>query len=264
MDYNLVNGGLIAFAGDEPIVSDFTTFRTTYRSVLDGMCWFMNVADTRVYYSDQRRRNAICFLDLEDGREHLILDQPSYGIVWDQGWLVYLNEEDGCIYRSDANGKQRDKLFGEKSSGFLLAGGLLYAATNRGIVCQRMDGAERELITDGITCGMVMAGGKLAYADHANRGRLTLVDTVTGQIDVMHDYVPISLNTDGHYLYCSNVHRQRSIYRIDPERMSGIRICGWHADYLHVIDDELYFVSNREWHRMSLSGGQPRKVVGDA
>jgi hypothetical protein len=66
---------------------------------------------------------------------------------------------------------------------------------------------------------------------------------------------------DGRYLYCANRLNNRSIYMIDPENGDSIRICGESAEYLHVIEKELYFCINREWHKMSLSGGQYQKIT---
>lgn len=75
------------------------------------------------------------------------------------------------------------------------------------------------------------------------------------------DISPSSLNTDGRYIYCANRSNENSIYRIDPESGSKIRICGEAADYLHILEDRLYFCSLHEWYRMSLSGGQAAKVI---
>jgi len=262
MDYNLANGGLIAVTGNGRLISDPAACRTIHRSKLDMMGWFMNVADGGVYFSDQRRRNSICFLDPGNERVEVLVDQPGYGLVLHQGSLIYLNEEDGRLYRCDLRGRDRNSLLGEPVTGFAIEGDFLYAATNRGIIRCRLDGTERDTVTGGRAFSMVLTtSGKLVFADHANHGRLTLVDLVSGRTDMLQEIVPISLNTDGHYLYCTNGLYHRHIFRIDPETPAGIRICGWTADYLHVITDEIWFWSNRKWHCMPLSGGQPRSVM---
>lgn len=264
MDYNLVNGGLIAKAGSEWLISDLKTCRTRQRGEIDGMLWFMNVDEGFVYASDQRRKHALVRVGLDHGDINVLLDQPCYGVMLEKEreQLYFLNENDGKLYRCSTDGKELERLTSDSIRGFVMEEEYLYLATDHGIYVGNRDGGHRERISECVTTSMAFAEGTLALADRTKQHRLTLIDARSGRSEGLDEFAPSSLATDGRYLYCANRVSRRSVYRIDPIRLSSIRISGDGADYLHVIDNDLYFCSNREWQRLSLAGGQPVSVTG--
>jgi hypothetical protein len=107
---------------------------------------------------------------------------------------------------------------------------------------------------------MVKIGNRLAYADRGRELALTLLDLGSGESSVVDGIAASSVNTDGRYLYCANRRNGSSLYRIDPRTGSSIRINGDSADYLHVLDGEIYFSHSREWYRLPLAGGEAEKL----
>lgn len=260
MEYNLLNGGLVLKAHEHLFLSDMKRYYTTYKNKMDGMFWFMNFDGSSVFYSDQRRNNAICTIDIERQREELVLDKPSYGVILEDGLLYYINENDHKVYRCPKTGRAEERIVDEQVECFILEQGQIFYSNQQGIWVCSLTGKERDKISDTVASTIVLVDDNLAFCDKSKQNILTILnlrDSSTKQIDGM---LPSSMNTNGRYLYCANRLNERTIYRIEPESGSSIRICGESAEYLHIIEDKLYFCIQREWHRMSLMGGQFEKV----
>lgn len=266
---NLSSGGLVLRADDKLVITDLERYSGSFlydqqegRYLrLDGILWFMNHAVQYVYCSDQRRANRLCRLDLESRNLEIILDRPVYGLIHKEHWLYYINEEDKHLYRCHLNGDQESRLTKDAVISFVLYGQTIYYSTEQMIRSCTLAGEENERFIDFGAVGMHLIGSKLAFADRNKQYALTTADVSTGDIQVFGDIIPVSMNSNGRYLYCANRSNGNSIYRIDLEQGSKIRIYGDRADYLHIVGDELYFMNKQEWLRMSLFGGQALKAI---
>lgn len=271
MNGNLLSGGLVMKAGESLLITDIKNYTGTYFVDLDhphaapthyeGLFWFMNEAGNFLYYSDQLKGNALCKLDIEQQKEELLLDKPCYQLLRHEDCLYYIHEEDHRLYCYTTNSKRNTSLIDEHVDSFLLYEGLLYCATPRGIIRSTESGGQRESISGMVTTGLIMVGDILACADKKNRHCLTLLDLKTNDTTVMNGIDVASISTDGRYIYCTNRLNGNSIYRIDPVHGGSIRICGMSADYLHVLENDLYFCNGREWYRLSLFGGEAETIT---
>lgn len=271
MNANIQNGGLILLTDKKLYLSDVKSFSGTneiptnlanhHIAITKGVFWFMNKVGNDLYYSDQKRGHALCRMEIDSRNEELILDKPCYKLLYSDEWIYYINEDDQRLYRCRTDGKHEMKWIDEHVECFLIEDGLIYYASPQGIRMCNETGAEKETICDAVATSILRLGDKLAFADKSNSNQLTLFDLKTGLSAVYDRIEAVSMNTDGSYLYCANRLNGNSIYRMDPATGSSIRICGESADYLHVADDELYFCNKREWHRLSLSGGEASRIL---
>lgn len=265
MDYNLLNGGLVLKTNDKLIISDVknltTVYKSTFESKTEGMFWFMNFEGSSVFYSDQKQHHALCRVDFENQREEVILDEPCYGLFLNEDWLYYINENDRKVYRCLTNGKSETKIIGDQVESFILEAGEIYYTTSQGIWRCSEKGGEKEAVNDVSASALLLLGGKLVFTNKNKQHQLTILDLHANSTKIVDGMAVSSLNTDGRYLYCANRLNDNSLYRIDTDQGNSIRICGESAEYLHVIENELYFCIKREWHKMSLTGGEPQKIM---
>ena len=261
MDYNLLNGGLILNVAGNLIISDIKNYTTRFRTETDGMFWFMNTDGGSVYYSDQKRCNALCMMDIDRQKEEVVLDKPCYGLVLNNDWLYYINENDKKVYRCLKNGRSETKIIDAEVGCFIIEEECIFYSTPQGIYTSTESGSDREKLSDSLASSMLFINEKLVFSDKNKHNVLTILDLNSDNVNRVDGIAPSSMNTDGRYIYCANRLNERSIYRVEPEKGNSIRICGESAEFLHVIDNELYFCIYHEWHRMSLAGGQPEKVV---
>lgn len=266
MDYNLLNGGLVLKENNKLIISDIKNLTTVYGSAFEakteGMFWFMNFDGNSVFYSDQKRHHALCRMDFQNQREEFVVSaKPCYGLCLKQDWLYYINENDRKVYYCLTNGKSETKLIDEQVESFILEAGKIYYTTSQGIWTCSERGTEKEAVNDVAASTLLLLGEKLVFTDKHKQHLLIILDLHTNSTEIVDGMAVSSMNTDGRYLYCTNRLNDNSIYRIDPEQGNSIRICGESAEYLHVIENELYFCIEREWYKMSLDGGKPRKIM---
>ncbi len=269
MNGNIHNGGLALKQEGILFLADLRNYSGTFyksedsgeTTLVDGVFWFMNPSYDSVYYSDQIQGNRLCRWDIASRTSEVLLDRPVYGLIRSEDWLYYVSETDQKIYRSLLNGKNESRITDEPIETFVVDRDVIYYVTLQGIRSCSPSGSNRELVSEAGAVHLIKLGHRLAFADKRNHYLLTVLDLHTGESQVYGDVSPSSLNTDGRYLYCANRSNENSIYRIDPETGGKIRIYGEAADYLHILDDSLYFCNRREWYRMSLSGGQAVKVI---
>ncbi len=266
MDYNILNGGLVIKAGDKLFISDICNYSGTHilsgdKEKIEGLFWFMNYDNGYLYYSDQLRGNALYRINIDSRKKELLLEEPCYGLLLRGEYLYYINEKDRMLYCCTAGGKAPRRLTAEQTESFIIENGNIFYCTPQGIKVCNETGTDAETVSDALTSTMVLAGDMLAFTDKRKQYALTLLDVKTGKMTVLDEIAASGINTDGRYLYCANRLNGSSIYRIDAQYRSSIRICGESADYLHVLDKELYFCSRREWHKISLTGGNAVKIL---
>lgn len=269
MHANLANGGLISKVGNKLWLTDTVNFTGTVvldtatgeRTVLHNLMWFMNSDGRIIYFSDQRHHHTLSKLDIDTLKIERLADHPCYALTRHGEWLYYIREDDRKLYRRMINGKKGERLTEEQVLHFLIDDDQLYYATSRGIRTSTIHGNQTERIADFVALRMIKVGDRLAFADKQANYALTVYDMTSGHHDVFEEITPISLNTDGRYIYCSNQANDQSLYRLDLESGNSIRIYGEKTEYLHIFDHSLYFFSCNEWFSMVLPGGQTTQIL---
>jgi len=265
MNSNVANGGLVLKVSNKLYLTDIHHFSGTtvldldsgeYGRV-DGIWWFMNLDYPYIYYSDQQRGNALYRYHVSSQSVEKLRDEPCYGLTQHQEWLYYIHDDDRKLYRCQLNGTCLSRLTDESVTSFVIHGDCIYYSTMMGIRMGDLEGIRSELISDKVALYMVMLGEKVAFSAKNNGNVLNVMDLNTGSTRSFDELLPLGLNTDGKYLYCSNALNGRTLYRVDIERSTSIRINGELVDYIHIVDDHIYFWGGKEWHRISLHGGQP-------
>ncbi|MEK4104058.1 DUF5050 domain-containing protein [Paenibacillus sp. FSL R10-2791] len=271
MNGNLQSGGLILKADESLFITDIKNYSGTYsldrandQAVpihYEGLFWFMNEAGNFLYYSDQLKGNVLCKLDIVKQHSEVLLDKPCYQLQRHEDWIYYIHEEDHRLYRCSTSGKRDMRLIDEHVESYLLYEGQIYYATPNGIKRSTESGEASEKISELVTSLLIRIGNKLCFSDAENGHRLTLLDLERHTVTMVDNIVALSISTDDKYIYCANRLNDNSIYRVDPLHGGSIRISGESADYLHVLDNDLYFCSGREWHRISLFGGEAETIT---
>jgi hypothetical protein len=262
MNYNAMNGGLVLKHEQEWILANLRTYTTEPAERYGGMRWFMDTDGSYMYYSDQRKGNALCRMDLDTLLTEIILDRPCAQVVLKQEGLYYIDEEDQRLHYMELSSRRSKKLTSESITAFLIEGDTIYYSGTEGIYALSGTAAVKEKVHHASASMMVKVGGFLAYNDRQQQYVLSVLDLNARTVRNLSDVAPSSLNTDGTYLYCANRLYDRSIYRIDPRSGQTVRICGESAGYLHIIDGELVFAIGGIWHKMPLFGGNYEKLRG--
>lgn len=269
MDSNVVNGGLVIQTDSHLLVKDMIGYSGTFmlnratgeRAMLDHHCWFMDVEDHFVYFSAQEQGHALYRLDLNSLKSECLINEPCYGLTRADQMLYYINENNRKLYRCTKEGRHNKKITDFAVDSFLINEGNIYLATQQGIRKCSLNGDECTVISDSIAIGMILLENTLIYANKSRNYTLTMLNATTCEEHSNAEIIPASLNTDGKYLFCTNRRNNNSIYRLDLSHGGSIRIYGDRAEYLHFIDEHLYFLHKCEWFRMSTLGGQAVKVI---
>ncbi|NGM82825.1 DUF5050 domain-containing protein [Paenibacillus sp. 7124] len=269
MNGNLYNGGLVHRDGESLLVTDIKRYSGTYLIhnetsfdiFTDNLMWFMNGGESGILYSDQRRGNRLFRFAPAAREDELVLDKPCAQPILCGGLIYYMDERDGGLYCCAEDGRHDRRLTEEKVSGFLLLDDeSVVCATAQGIKLAGAAGRRAETVSPAVAGRMVQAGNVLAFADRGRDLALTLLDLGSGETTAVDGIFAASINTDGRYLYCTNRRNGGSLYRVDPRTGTGIRMSGESADYLHVLDGDIYFSRGREWYRLPLAGGEAEKL----
>lgn len=272
MNVNISTGGLICGAQDKLLLADIRHYSGTHMqsrfsgdsTLLEGVFWFMNPRGDLVYYSDQSRGNRLYLLDLLSGSTRLLIDRPCCGLVLSGDWLYYKSETDHKLYRCLTDGTKESRVTDEPVECFVVEGEQVYYGTQQGIRSCHVSGSSREQLSESVPAHLLKIGDDFLFADTKNQYLLTALHLHTGEAQVYADVSPNSLNSDGRYIYCANRSNDSSVYRIDPDTGSKIRICGDSADHIHILGDTIYFSHRFEWYKMSLTGGQAEKVITES
>ena len=260
MDYNLLNGGLVLKIGEKLIANNMKNYTTVFKDNTYDMFWFMNHDETNIYYSNQKQGNSLWKIDIESKKEQLIIDIPCYGVFLYKNSLYYINENDRCIYKCSTDGKSISNIVDEPVGTFIIEREYIFYTTTQGIrICSEL-GVGKRLISHSVASLLMLIGKILVFTDKNKQHAVTILDLETNNAVAVDNMASSSINTDGKYCYLVNRLNNNSISRIDIETGNSIRICSECAEYLHLIENELYFCINKEWHKMTITGGQPEKL----
>ncbi len=226
----------------------------------DSLFWFMNTDGKYIYYSDQRNRHGLYRLNLLSKREELLLDRPCYGLVLKDDWLFFIDEMDQKLYRCTKDGLNLSKIIDEKIIAFTAMNNSMWYTTAGGNLKRcNLSNMKSNSVLSTTAVGLIVVNQWVIFADKHQNYSLNIYNTLTQTTSTFDEIQASGINTDGRFIYCSNGKDDRSIYRIGIEDNSVIRICGEKTDFLHVIEDQLYFCNlghEKAWYKMSLHGGQ--------
>ena len=266
MQANTFNGGLVLKAGDQFILSDPGICSTIIQGYPAGMAWFMNDdGENGIIYSDQQDGDRIYRWDLGNRSRELLYDGPAYGLLLAWGkWLYFIDERTRHLCRLRADGRNAagaaETVVDQPVLCYAIhEDRILYSTPARLEMCNP-DGLRPAVLASVSAASLVVAGGLLVFTDRGREHILTVAEPdgrIRGQVEGARTLV---LNTDGQYVYYCDHVSDFHVFRLEPATGSRIRVFGGPASWLHLIDDRLYFWHDRDWHVMSLTGGQARKV----
>ncbi|MCL2048457.1 MAG: DUF5050 domain-containing protein [Defluviitaleaceae bacterium] len=197
--------------------------------------WFMNADDDFIYYSNRNDRNRLYRKQDSASDGKMLVKRSCANVLLFGDSIYFISEEERKIYRCSKDGKGLTLCSNTEAADFaVLADGTVYASPNARRVCA--------------------SGSKVFFADKGNENNLfalTSFDTRSGETAVFPDIRPSSINVHGNTVYYTDRNRQNKIYRLETSGGS-MTVFGTSAEHLHVIDDWLYFMTNKKWKRLSL------------
>ncbi|MDR2711598.1 MAG: DUF5050 domain-containing protein [Clostridiales bacterium] len=216
MNGNIANGGLLTKWQGEVI------FARSHE-------WFLNADDDFIYYSNRNEENRI-YRKREPKEEGMVLvKSPCSGLVLFDDGIYFINENDKNVYRCSTEGRGTTPHSKKETTEFaVLDDGEIY-----------LNPAARRLCA---------SRGRVFFADAANDFVLTAIEVKSGEKEVYSGIKPSYINVYGDVIFYTDRMRENKIHRLDMKNY----ICGESAEYLHVIDDWLYFMTGKIWKKISL------------
>jgi len=163
----------------------------------------------------------------------LILKEPCSYITLSGDGIYYVNEEQMKICRCSKEGKSRTVYSSQSACEFgIVDDGSVYVNPHARRLC--------------------VYGQNAYYADADNNFALTIANAHGGgEPKAYSDVKPSHINIHDGNIYYTDRMRENALYRLDP--LGGrLSIFGGSAECLHIIDDWLYFISDKKWRRLSL------------
>jgi hypothetical protein len=198
--------------------------------------WFMNADDDFIYFSNRDDRNRLYKKKNEKDAGKMIVKKPCSNVLAFDDGLYFINEDERKVCRCSKEGKGITVCSNTETVEFaILADGTIYTNPDARRICAY--------------------GNKVYFSDKGNDNNLftlTSYDTRNAETEIFPDVKPSFINVHNDAVYYTDRSRQNKIFRLEP---SGGRmtVFGASAEFLHVIDDWLYFMSNKKWKRLSLS-----------
>lgn len=265
---NIQNGGLIFDTDEMRFICSAPDYSGTFildklegkMSKIEDVMWFANSFGRYIYYSNQKSGGRMFRFDTESGRSELYLDIACFQPIISSNDIFLINEEDKKLYRFNIYNNSRTKVVEGSVNSFLIINNkLIYSNDNEIITCS-LDGSDREVMLKASPLRLVTGDDTLIFSDKGNRYILTELNISSGRKHIYDDMATISYTSNGRHIYATNIFNGSSIYRIDAESKSCFRIYGKNADYLHILGNELIFISEDAWSKMDLEGGQAVKI----
>lgn len=265
---NTQNGGLILDTDRKQFLCSMPDNSGTYiidkhdgrASRIEDLMWFANSYGKYIYYSNQKYSNKMFRLDTETNKSEQFLDIPSFQPIIIDNDIFLINEEDKKLYSYNLTNNSRTKILDCPINSFLLHNNRIIYNNDNEIASCSLGGKDREVLLGTAALRLIIRDNAIIFADKNNKYILTELNLLNGQKYAYEDISTIGYTSDGRYIYVTNISNGSSIYRIDNESKSCFRIYGESADYLHIVKQELYFLSNDNWNRMDLAGGQALKI----
>ncbi|WP_238655348.1 DUF5050 domain-containing protein [Paenibacillus piscarius] len=230
---------------------------------LPGILWFMNEAGGMLFASDQSRGSVLVRVDTGTQELKVVLQEACRELRLRAGWLYYINEKDERLYRCLPDGRKPERLTDSAVQCYTILGEQLYYACAQGIYSYPMDGNRSTRLIEGGAAYLQTCGARLLYADLTNGHVLTLLDPLSGEREAYPDLIPLSMVSEGGFIYCCNAGNDGSIYRLDLKSGESLRIYGERADRIHKVDGQLFFNHQESWYTMPMSGGQAVRFQAD-
>lgn len=178
--------------------------------------------------------------------------------------LFFIDELNQKLYKCTKTGSDFSLIVDDEVTGFATFEDSLVYSTSKGIVktCD-LNGMRQNTLLNTGAAGIAVVNNKLLFADKDRNYGLSIYDLQSQAETVIDDVQARSINSDGQYIYFSNLKDFMSVYRVNLNDGSTIRICGERADFIHIIDNDIYFSNvgrEKDWYKMSLNGGQASKI----
>jgi len=216
MSGNIANGGLLVKWHNTVVFAKPNEF-------------FLNSDEEYIYYSDRSDGNRIYRKSGPNDVGKAITKKPCSGVTLFNVTIYFVSDDNNKVYRCSKEGKDETTFRGEETNEFcILCDGSIYAPAAARMLC--------------------LCGEKAYYADAGSGYSLACVNTKTNEKQIFPTCKPSYINTYNGDTYYSDRAQGNKIFRLG----SKFSVFGESSSLLHVIDDWLYFYTNKTWKRLSL------------
>ena len=269
---NVSNGGLIAQLRDELYVCDLSGYGGTLALSRDGavawetsaVMWFAASDGRGLYCSNQKDFDYLTYLNASDKTETRLLERACANLVMSDGKVLFLDEEDSCIYEYDPVRGKCSLIIKERASSFILVSGKIYYASENGLKSFDLNGGSVEKLADCLPVCLNFADGHLIFSDELQDYALCRYDIGQCKLVTADGIRAQSIIATEEFIFAANLADGNSIVRVGLTSGESIRFCGECADKLHIIGECLFFLNrndNNTWYKVSVSGGRPTPAL---
>lgn len=267
---NIQNGGLICQVDDKLVIGNRVKGTGMYwlqggrcQELKDIMPWFMNEDEACIYYSDELKDRYLCRMSISDRVDVTLVKEPVYLLQRHKNDLFYINEKNRQLYCYSIGDRAVRSIIEQEISDFVITQEGICYSNERGIFKTSFDGRENEKISKHQAIRLNCDENYLVFADKEQEYILSYINLQSGDVKAIEGSMTSSiLVTDGQIFY-SNAKENSHIYRYSIESDLQFKIVPERADYLHLIDNNLYYLSKdkERWMKAPIQGGKATPVI---
>lgn len=269
---NIQNGGLVCKANDKLILAGQVCGAGMYW-VKNGITqeskevapWFMNVDEdeTFVYYSDACKERHLCKMSVRDRLEVTLLSEPVCLLQRYEDELFYINEKDRKLYSYAIEERGVRKVINEEVTNFIIAEGSICYSNEKGIYVTELSGAQGEKVSKQKATRLIYDENTLIFTNQGSQYEVYFINLQSGEERNIAGSMSSSMVAVEGQIFYSDAKESSHIYRYSIESDLQFKIVPERADYLHLIEDTLYYFNRDKqiWMQVPVQGGKPLPVL---
>lgn len=265
------NGGLICQIDDELVIGNkvndagmYWLQGNSHQELKDIMPWFMNQDETFIYYSDELKDRSLCRMTISDGTDVVLVKEPVYLLQRYKNELFYINEKNKQIYSYNIDDRIVHNMIAQEVFDFVITQDGIYYSNERGIFIASFDGKENDKMSSHQAIRLNVDENYIVFADKEKDYVLSYMDLKTGDVKTVEGSMTSSILAVEGQIFYSNARENSHIYRYSIENDLQFKVVPERADYLHLIDNNLYYLSvdRKIWMKAPIQGGKAVPVIG--
>lgn len=267
---NIQNGGLICQIDDKVVIGNkvkgtgmYWLQDNKYQELKEIMPWFMNADEAYIYYSDEMKDRYLCRMAIGDRVEVTLIKEPVYLLQRHKNDFFYINEKNRQLYCYGIEDRAVHSIIDQEISNFVITQEGICYSNERGIFMTSFNGRENEKISKHQAIRLICDENYLVFADKEQEYILSYINLQSGDIKTIEGSMTSSILARDGQIFYSNAKENSHIYRYSIESDLQFKVVPERADYLHLIDNNLYYLSKDKkiWMKVPVQGGKATPVI---
>lgn len=219
-----------------------------------------------IYYCNAQKKAALCRMKIEDAEEQIIIKEPIDLLQRKEDKLYFLNIDKKLIYCYSLKERELERVLDTNVNHFLVTKKGILFATDKGLFRCSDDGREKEKLVEGEMIRIVDSEDHIAFIDKGRDYQIGYFALSDQSVKYIEDSRSTSLNIFGEYIFYSNGKDKNHIFRYGIDSEFNLKFIPQPAEYLHVIDQTLYYLNqdHKAFMKVSVQGGKPMPLIEEA